>query len=179
MPSIFIWKSVEPNISKATIRYYSGSNWFLEDNDGISQSFQFDSQEVICGSRLCDNVILFSAKEMKKDWVGTELLEVTQLPYKMIKSDEFGKLDMIGDWFRFISNSDTVNVEQIHDWMIQQQDKKRYTLDFDNFLIKYDTACNMSNTLSHNTNNKYKKHQKYHKYTNPRGSVKYGNLKAI
>lgn len=176
MPSIFIWKSVEPNTSKATIRYYSGSNWFLEDNEGVSQSFMFDSQEVISGSRLCDNVILFGAKEMKKDWVGTELLEVTQLPYKMIKSDEFGKLDMIGDWCRFISNSDTVNVEHIYDWTVQHQDKKRQTLDFDNFLIKYDT---INTTLTYNTSKKYINHQKHNKHTNFRRDTNHSNLRTI
>jgi hypothetical protein len=90
-------------MSKTLVRFYSGGNWFLEDNETVSRSFLFDDQEVITGSVLSDTVILFSAKEMKKDWVGTELLEVTQLPYKLIKSDDFGTLEMIGNWFRFIN----------------------------------------------------------------------------
>jgi hypothetical protein len=141
MPSIFIWKSAEQNTSKTLVRFYSGGNWFLEDNESVSRSFLFDGQEMITGSALSDTVILFSAKEMKKDWVGTEILEVTQLPYKLIKSDDFGTLEMIGDWFRFISNTDTDTdtVEKIHEWMTAVPTQKS-GLDFNTFLIKYDTT---------------------------------------
>jgi hypothetical protein len=162
MPSIFVWKSAESNNSKATVRYFSGSNWFLEDNDSISRSFLLEDQEVIANSTLSDTVIVFNAKEMKKDWVGTELLEVTQLPYKLIKTDNFGTLDMIGDWFRFISDK-TVSVVAISEWITSKPTNTTVQLDFNNFLIKLD---NININTTH-TSNVYRKpnsnRQKFHR----------------
>jgi hypothetical protein len=103
MPSIFIWKSKFSNDSKQTIRYYSGSNWFLEDTDE-SRSYKFLEQIVIPG--LNDSVIIFNTRKMPHDWVGSDLLEVTQLPYKKIKEDKYGCLEQVGDWMRFISKSE-------------------------------------------------------------------------
>lgn len=156
MPSIFVWKSAEPNNSKATVRYFSGANWFLEDNDGVARSFLLQEQEVVVDSALSDNIIVFNAKEMKKDWVGTELLEVTQLPYKLIKSDNFGTLDMIGDWYRFISDK-PVSASAISDWIASKTPDTPAQLDFNSFLIKFGNT----NTAKpkHNT---YRKPNKFH-----------------
>lgn len=166
MPSIFVWKSAEPNNSKVTVRYFSGSNWFLEDNDGVTRSFLLQDQEVVTDSALSDNVIVFNAKEMKNDWVGTELLEVTQLPYKLIKTDSFGTLDMIGDWFRFISN-ERVSVNTINEWITRKQIGLTNSLDFNNFLIKLDNASD-TNTTNHiaTVHSTYKRHNNYHQKFN-------------
>jgi hypothetical protein len=162
MPSIFVWKSAESNNSKVTVRYFSGSNWFLEDNDGVARSFLLQDQEVITDSTLSDTIIVFNAKEMKKDWVGTELLEVTQLPYKLIKTDSFGTLDMIGDWFRFISDK-PVSTITISEWIVSKPTNATSRLDFNNFLIKLDNI----HTNVKSTHNVYKNsnrhHQKFHK----------------
>jgi hypothetical protein len=104
MPSIFIWKVEEPNTSKKQIRYYSGSNWTLEDNDFSSKSYIFLDQIVIPGFN--DSVITYRAKQMPQDWVGTELLEVSNVPFEQIKSDNYGTLDKIGNWMRFISKNE-------------------------------------------------------------------------
>ena len=105
MPSIFIWKSNELNASKKQVRYYSGSNWFLEDNDFSSKSYMLLDQTVINAQ---DNtqVITFHAKKMPQDWVGSELLEVIQVSYEQIKSDNYGTLERVGEWIRFISTTD-------------------------------------------------------------------------
>lgn len=157
MQSIFVWKSAEPNNSKETIRYFSGSNWFLEDNDGVARSFLLQDQKVVTDSTLSDTIIIFNAKEMKKDWVGTELLEVTQLPYKLIKRDNFGILDMIGNWYRFISDK-PVSASAISEWIASNTPEPSTKLDFNNFLIKFHNT----NTVKpkHNT---YRKHNKFHK----------------
>ena len=104
MPSIFIWKATEPNTSKKQIRFYSGSNWILEDNDFSSKSFMFLDQIVIPGFN--DSVITYRAQKMPQDWVGSDLLEVTNVPFEQIKSDNYGTLDRIGNWMRFISNTE-------------------------------------------------------------------------
>ena len=104
MPSIFVWKADEPCTSKKQIRYYSGSNWVLEDNDYSSKSYMILDQIVIPGFN--DSVITFHTKLMPQDWTGSELLEVTNVPYEQIKSDNYGTLEKIGVWMRFISKNE-------------------------------------------------------------------------
>jgi len=104
MPSIFVWKADEPNTSKKQIKYYSGSNWALEDNDYSSKSYMFLEQIVIPGFN--DSVITFHTKLMPQDWTGSELLEVTNISYEQIKSDNYGTLEKLGDWMRFTSKNE-------------------------------------------------------------------------
>ena len=103
MPSIFIWKAHLPNTSKQFIRCYSGSNWFLEDHD-YSSSYIYLQQIVIPGYN--DSVITFHVKKMPVDWVGADLLEVNQVPIQVLKSDNYGKLEHIGNWMRFTSQQE-------------------------------------------------------------------------
>lgn len=115
MPSIFIWKSTTPNTSNKKIKYYSGSNWVLEETDYSSKNYMYLEQIVIPG--FDDSVITFHIKNMANNWIGSELLEIFELPYKHIKSDEYGTLEMIGNWMRFTSkneieyNPETLNNE--------------------------------------------------------------------
>ena len=127
MPSIFVWKADEPNTSKKQIRYYSGSNWALEDNDYSSKSYMFREQIVIPGFN--DSVITFHAKLMPQDWTGSELLEVTNVSYEQIKSDNYGTLEKVGDWMRFTSKNDTefdseslqTELVRIKKWMTEKK----------------------------------------------------------
>ncbi len=163
MPSIFIWKADEPNTSKKTIRYYSGSNWVLEENDYSSKSYIYLEQIVISESD--NSVITFNSKDMHQDWVGTELLEVTNVPYEMVKSDAYGTLEKVGDWMRFTLKNEIEFKEnnlksefiEIKKWMnnknkthtpkvtVYKQEKQPHNpldhnkikLDFQEFLIKY------------------------------------------
>lgn len=131
MPSIFIWKSSKPNTSKKTIRIYSGSNWMLEDNDYSSKSYKFIDQIVIPGFN--DSVITFNVKNMPQDWIGTELLEVTQVHYELIKTDNYGTLEQIGEWMRFTSTSEIdynknnleSELNKIISWMNGKKEKER------------------------------------------------------
>ena len=108
MPSIFIWKAITTsttsNTSKKMIKIYSGSNWVLEENEScsISKSYIYLDQIVI--SKSDDLLITFHTKNMPLDWVGSDLLEVSYVPYEMIKSDAMGTLEMIGEWMRFTTN---------------------------------------------------------------------------
>jgi hypothetical protein len=104
MPSIFIWKSNEPNKSKKNIKIYQGSNWILEENEYSSKSYMYIEQIVI--SELDNSVITYNIKNMPQDWTGSDLLEVNTIPYELIKSDKYGTLERIGIWMRFIKNDD-------------------------------------------------------------------------
>lgn len=106
MPSIFIWKSTTSNTSKKMIRIYSGSNWVLEENDNCSNSKSYMYLDQIVISKSDDLLITFHTKNMPQDWVGSDLLEVSYVPYEMIKSDTIGTLEMIGDWMRFTKNAE-------------------------------------------------------------------------
>jgi hypothetical protein len=127
MPSIFIWKAELPNHSKKYIRYYSGSNWFLEDNDYSSNSYMYLQQTVIPG---CDNdsVITFHVKKMPQDWIGADLLEVNQIPYQLIKSDNYATLEHVGIWMRCTLHHETdntmENLKQQYDVIMQWKDRK-------------------------------------------------------
>jgi hypothetical protein len=159
MPSIFIWKADTPNTSKKYIRFYSGSNWILEDNDYSSKSYIYLEQIVISESN--NSVITFRTKNMPQDWIGVELLEVSNIQYELVKSDTYGTLERIGDWFRFTSKNDTdfnenflikefINIKK---WInnndtqythqpktnthITPLNKQQVYLNFQEFLIKY------------------------------------------
>lgn len=175
MPSIFIWKAEEPNSSKKQIRVYSGSNWMLEDNDYSSKSYMFLDQIVIPGFN--DSVITYRAQQMPQDWIGSELLEVSNVPFEQLKSDNYGTLDKIGDWMRFISKSEmdfdsnTLENEiiKVKKWMTQTKQlhkpinqKPNYHTPstpqpnveqlFQDFLIKYTNSIPATqNTITNST----------------------------
>lgn len=115
MPSIFIWKSDKPITTNKTIRMYTGSNWILEDNDFLSKSYRIIKQYNSYNS------IIINIKNMPRDWIGSDLLEVTQIPYKFIKSDNYGTLEQVGIWMRFTSSNDLTNIDSefvtINKWM--------------------------------------------------------------
>lgn len=98
MPSIFIWKSDKQNVSKDMVRCYIGSNWILEDTETKSKSYQLYTQ---LGFNYFEKELLVNnAKLMPTDWIGSELLEVVQVPYQLIKSDNYATYEIIGEWNR-------------------------------------------------------------------------------
>ena len=106
MPSIFIWKATTSNTSKKMIKIYSGSNWMLEENESCSNSKSYMYLDQIVISESNDLLITFHTKNMPLDWVGSDLLEVSYVPYEIIKSDNYGTLEMIGEWMRFTKNNE-------------------------------------------------------------------------
>ena len=187
MPSIFIWKSNEPNTSKKTIRFYSGSNWVFEESDYSSKSYIYLEQIVITESN--NSVITFNSKDMPQDYIGSELLEVTNIPYEIIKSDNYGTLEKIGNWMRFISKNE-IDFEEtslknefsiIKIWMNKQSNNKqpykeikqnseisfdqdKIQNDFQQFLVKY-TVPQINLDIIPNIINSY----------NPRYNPRYNN----
>jgi len=110
MPSIFIWKSDSPNSSKDFIRCYLGSNWILEDNDnGNSLSYQLIQQQGFDYNNY--SILVNNAKLMPIDWIGSELLEVIQCPYQLIKYDKYAKYELIGEWNR-VTLSNTLELSE-------------------------------------------------------------------
>lgn len=120
MSSIFIWKSDKLVISDKIITYYNGSNWFLEECSTYSKSYmymdEFNLLDVQC----------YLIKEMSSDWVGNYLLEKwDNIPYCLIKDDDYATLEQIGKWIRcklknpieFEENELKLQWKHIQDWI--------------------------------------------------------------
>jgi hypothetical protein len=101
MPSIFIWKANTP-LPSSTILYCAGTNWFLEEHDSYSYSYQYENQIM-----LSNKVIAYQAIKMPCDWVGSEMLEMVRIGYHLIREDSNGTLEQIGEWMRYRSKCDS------------------------------------------------------------------------
>ena len=99
MPSIFVWKAITP-ISSSSIRYYSGSNWFLEEH--LSHSFSY----LYCQQQTLSQGMVFDAQCMPQNWVGSEIMEIMEVPYQLIREDADGMLEQLGGWMRYRSKCD-------------------------------------------------------------------------
>jgi hypothetical protein len=69
-----------------------------------SKSYIYLEQNVISESD--DLLITFQTKNMPRDWVGSDLFEVSSVPYNVVKSDSYGVLEHIGEWMRFTPNKE-------------------------------------------------------------------------
>jgi len=115
MPSIFIWKSVTPILSQKTIRYYSGADWFLEESTKTS-SYMYLNQSIIKDT--IGDIIVYNVCAMPENWIGSELLEVSDIPYHLVKEDHYGKLEQLGVWMRFtLYNDDSITFMDIMKWL--------------------------------------------------------------
>lgn len=171
MTSIFIWKSPVANTSKTYIKYYSGSNWVLEDNNYSSKSYVYLDQIVIPGFN--DSVITFNVKNMPRDWIGSDLLEVTDIQYELIKSDDYGTFERIGNWNRFTLKKNILytmsnlqdEFERIKVWIdIQPPTKdvksKYIEKPYNKYRNNDNVQTNSLNTNSLNTNNRNNGHNR-------------------
>ena len=99
MPSIFVWKAITP-ISSSSIRYYSGSNWFLEEHVTHSISYLYCQQQTLSQG------MVFDAICMPQNWVGSEIMEIMEVPYQLIREDADGVVEQLGGWMRYRSKCD-------------------------------------------------------------------------
>jgi len=174
MPSIFVWKSETPNTSNKQIRHYYGSNWFMEDNEYSSKSFKYLEQLTVTNSNNKE-VIVYNAKLMPQDWIGSELLEVSCLPYKMIKSDNYGTLEQIGTWMRFTLNNNiefdidslTKEINIIYTWIhttSTRHENNKSNQNYNNTYVKQNFKYN--NNYTNNYNNNYNNNNYNNNYNN-------------
>lgn len=132
MESIFIWKADKPCGSNSSMKYFMGSNWVLEDNQVSQKSYKIIEQLSIKNSSLSDTILINNISIMPNNWVGSELLEVFSVPYKIIKSDEYGTFEQFGEWNRFTLhkninfNNETIRNEmkRILKWLEDSINKK-------------------------------------------------------
>ena len=87
-------------ISSSSIRYYSGSNWFLEEHPSHSLSYLYCQQQTLSQG------MAFDAQCMPQNWVGSEIMEIMEVPYQRIREDADGVLEQLGGWMRYRSKCD-------------------------------------------------------------------------
>ncbi len=142
-----------------------------------------------------DSVITFQTKNMPQDWVGSDLLEVTSVPYEFVKSDNYGTLEKLGEWMRFTLKGDiifdfetlTSEYNKVKNWIKSEKIPERQIrteykhaqtnlnstniqLNFQEFLIKYSFPIPDSNNVVNETkgvniNNKYNNKSNKHYQT--------------
>jgi hypothetical protein len=106
MSSIFIWKTesaLPPNCS--TIRYYHGIDWFSQENSDTSYTYQYIAQDIY------PDYIVYTAKKMRDDWVGDDVLEVNEIAYHPIYQSNGIIIQQIGSWMQCIYDSDDSDVD--------------------------------------------------------------------
>lgn len=110
MQSIFIWKTDNEN-GLSDILYHSGSDWFMEEHNDKSYSYQYNNQ--VDFELDNDTILVYQVTAMPSNWVGSDLLESSNVKYKVHKNDSYGKLDQLGCWMRFISKDSTFCLENL------------------------------------------------------------------
>ena len=87
-------------ISSSCIRYYSGSNWFLEEHSSHSFSYLYCQQQILSQG------MAFDVQCMPQNWVGSEIMEIMEVPYQLIREDADGVVEQLGGWMRYRSKCD-------------------------------------------------------------------------
>jgi len=118
MPSIFVWKAKQTisSTNLATIQYYSGTDWFLEEHSTCSKSAVYLHQQA-----LSNEGWMFDIKWMPNNWVGSHLLEYKSVPYSLIKRDNYAYLEQLGDWMRATIMHDIPHESRESEWAIIQK----------------------------------------------------------
>ena len=117
MPSIFVWPASDPISTLSTCTYYSGSNWFMQEHGSSSIAYEYQSQSSLPG------VLTWKARKLSPDQLGSDLLEVLTIPYRLVKDDSYATLEQVGSWMRCILKKDTaydVNTLQ-YEWSVIQK----------------------------------------------------------
>ena len=91
MSVFYIWKASKANTSNKYITTYSGADWSLEETEYKSNSYILTDQLSIS-----DSVIALSVNKKSTDWVGTELLDKSKVPYQILKDNDYGTYEHIG-----------------------------------------------------------------------------------
>jgi hypothetical protein len=171
MPSIFIWKSETPNTSKKYIKQYIGIDWILEDTINSSRSYIIHDQHIY--NIKSTNILIYDIDIKSSDWTGgSEILRVVEVPYQFISVNEYGTLEKIGNWMRFITHKDITHCNEIYDKMYEILSKMSITTNLEYNIVTHSNKIhtNINTTVNTNINNRnknnyrdnYNKNNRYH-----------------
>jgi adenosyl cobinamide kinase/adenosyl cobinamide phosphate guanylyltransferase len=126
MPSIFVWKADQSIMTSTTMKYYSGSNWFLEEIGEVTRSML-----LIDSMQSTSDVIAYHAQRMPQNWVGSEVLEIMEVSYQLIKEDDYAVLEQLGDWLRCTLKQEfSCEFAAVQEWMAAKKTNNACLINF-------------------------------------------------
>jgi hypothetical protein len=57
-------------------------------------------------------ILVFDAKEMPFDWVGSEIMEMVDVPYRLLLEEKGIMMEHIGTWIRFTLENEMVFMKE-------------------------------------------------------------------
>lgn len=104
---------------------------------------------------LSNNGWMFDIKWMPNNWVGSQLLESSSLPYALIKEDKYARLEQIGNWMRATTLHDIPYEFRNNEWNTIQKwatyPKEIHNLQLPNS-SKYEEQCLINLSINSYTN---------------------------
>ena len=89
----------------------------MQEHGSSSIAYEYQSQSSLPG------VLTWKARKLSPDQLGSDLLEVLTIPYRLVKDDSYATLEQVGSWMRCILKKDTaydVNTLQ-YEWYVIQK----------------------------------------------------------
>ena len=89
----------------------------MQENGNTTIGYEYQQQTALSG------VLIWKARKLSPDQLGTDILEVLTIPYRLVKEDSYATLEQVGSWMRCILKKDTdydVNTLQ-NEWSIIQK----------------------------------------------------------
>jgi hypothetical protein len=105
MSTVFIWKASVANNADSYLKYVMGPNWILEDYpDSSTKSYKIVSQTSLIDSVDNADIAVFNIAPYSDNWCGGNILEIINVPYKLLKVDKYGIYEQLGEWNRVTLN---------------------------------------------------------------------------
>ena len=73
----------------------------MQENGNTTIGYEYQQQIMLSG------VLAWKAIKLSPDQLGTDLLEILTVPYRLVKEDSYATLEQVGSWMRCILKKDT------------------------------------------------------------------------
>lgn len=73
----------------------------MQETGNTTIGYEYQQQTALSG------VLIWNARKLSPDRLGTDLLEVLTIPYRLVKEDSYATLEQVGSWMRCILKKDT------------------------------------------------------------------------
>jgi hypothetical protein len=75
----------------------------MEEHNDNTIAYEYQQQFML------SDVLMWKAKRLSQDRLGSDLLEVLTVPYHLVKEDSYATLVQVGPWMRCILKNDTLD----------------------------------------------------------------------
>ena len=73
----------------------------MQENGNTTIGYEYQQQTALSG------VLIWKARKLSPDQLGTDILEVLTIPYRLVKEDSYATLEQVGSWMRCILKKET------------------------------------------------------------------------